>query len=164
MIEQLISLIKKNAGDEIINNPAIPDAKNEEAIQDVGRNLIDGLKDQVSQGNIQGLMSIFNNADISSLTKNPVVGQLIAKVTDSLAGKFGIAPQAARQISEGILPRVLGQFASKAKDPNDKDFDLQDIVKNLAGNSNVNAGDLLGSLMGSEGKGGLGSTIGKLFG
>src|SRR5690606_26430499 len=111
---------------------------------------------------IQGLMSIFNNADISSLAKNPVVGQLIAKVTDSLAGKFGIAPQSARQISEGILPRVLGQFASKAKDPNDKDFDLQDIVKNLTGNSNASAGDLLGSLMGSEGKGGIGGALGKM--
>jgi len=162
MIEQLISLIKKNAGEEIINNPAIPNSRNEEAIQDVGRNIVDGLKDQASQRNLQGLMSIFNNADVSSLTKNPIVGQLIAKVTESLAAKFGVAPQSARQISEGILPRVLGQFVNKAKDPNDKDFDLQDVVKNLTGNGN--AGDLLGSLMGSEGKGGIGNVLGKMFG
>ncbi len=164
MIDQLISLIRKNAGDEIIKNPAIPDAKNEEAIQDVGRNIVDGLKDQVSQGNIQGLMGIFNNADISSLAKNPIVGQLVAKVAESLAAKFGVAPQTARQISGNLLPRVLGQFVNKAKDPNDNDIDLQDVLKNLTGNGGVNAGDLIGSLTGSGGKGGLGGALGKMFG
>jgi hypothetical protein len=161
MIDQLMKLVRENAGDEIINNPAIPNEKNDEAVQEVGQNIIGGLKEQLSGGNIQEMASMFSGGATSG--SNPMVSQLIGKVAGSLAAKFGISPQTATQIAAGILPKVLNQFVNKTKDPNDNDFDLQDVLSKLGG-GNTNIGDLIGGMTGSSGKGGLGGTLGKMFG
>lgn len=161
MIDQLMKLVRENAGDEIINNPAIPNEKNDEAVREVGQSIIGGLKDQISSGNIQQLVSMFSGGAASG--SNPVVSQLISSVAGGLASKLGLSPQTATQIASGLLPKVLSQFVNKAKDPNDKDFDLQDILSNLGGGSG-NIGELLGGLTGSSGKGGLGGALGKMFG
>ena len=161
MIDQLMKLVRENAGNEIINNPAIPNEKNEEAVQEVGQSIIGGLKDQISGGNIQEMMSMFSGG--AATGSNPVVSQLISKVAAGLASKIGISPQVATQIAAGILPKVLNQFVDKTKDPNDKDFDLQDVLSNLGG-GNSNIGDLISGMTGSSGKGGLGGALGKMFG
>lgn len=155
-----MKLVRENAGDEIINNPAVPNEKNDEAVREVGDGIFNGLKDQISGGNVQEMMSMFSGGAVSG--NNPVVSQLISKIAGGLASKIGVSPQIATQIAAGILPKVLNQFVNKAKDPNDKDFDLQDVLSKLGG-SNSNIGDLIGGLTGS-GKGGLGGTLGKMFG
>lgn len=162
MIDQLMKLVRDNAGDEIINNPAIPDEKNDEAVQEVGQNILGGLKDQLSGGNIQEMMAMFNGGATSG--SNPVVSQLISKVAGGLASKLGVSPQVATSIAAGILPKVLGQFVNKTKDPNDNDFDLQDVMSKLGGDGNTNVGDLISGMTGSSGKGGIGGALGKMFG
>lgn len=162
MIDQLIKLVQDNAGDAIINNQAIPNQHNKAAIEDVATQMFSGLQDQVKQGNLAQLTSMFKNGGVSSLASNPIVTQLISKVAGSLASKFGVSPQSAQQIASSILPTVISKFVSKTNDPNDKDFDLQDIVKNFGGG---NIGDLLGQFGGGSGKGGgLGDALGKMFG
>lgn len=157
-----MKLVRDNAGDEIINNPAIPNEKNDEAVQDVSQNIVGGLQDQVSGGNIQQMLSMFNGGATSG--GNPMVSQLISRVAGSLGSKFGVSPQVATQIASSILPRVLNQFVNKTKDPNDNDFDLQDVMGKLGGGSNANIGDLIGGITGSSGKGGIGGALGKMFG
>ena len=158
MIDQLINLVRQNAGEAIVKNPAIPNEKNDEAIQDVAQNIFGGLKDQVQGGNLSSLVSMFSSG---ASTSNPAVSQIVSRVAGSLASKFGVSPQTAQQIASSILPVVMSQFVNKAKDPNDKDFDLQDIVSKVGG-GNVDAGDLLGKITG--GSGGIGGALGKMFG
>jgi hypothetical protein len=97
-------------------------------------------------------MDMFNNTNESSLMSNPAVAGIMTKVTSSLASKFGLSPQIAQQVASGLLPKVLSQFVNKAKDPNDKDFDLQDLLKNFGGGK---AGDLMGKITGGN--------LGKMF-
>jgi hypothetical protein len=162
MIDQLIKLVQENAGDAIVKNKAIPDQHNASAINEVGTQLFNGLQEQAKQGNIQQIVSMFKSGGASNLTNNPVVSQLINKVAASLGSKFGVSPQAAQQIATSLLPTVLSKFVSKTNDPNDNDFDLQDVMKNFGGG---NVGDLLGKLGGSSSGagGGLGDTLGKMF-
>jgi len=155
MIDQLVNLVRQNADDAIIKNPAIPNDQNNAAIQDVAQNIFGGLQDQVQGGNVSSILSMFNSGSSS----NPMVNQIIARVAGSLASKFGISQQTAQQIASGILPVVMNQFVNKTKDPNDNDFDLQDVISKVGG-GNINAGDILGKLGGS---GGIGGALGKMF-
>jgi hypothetical protein len=161
MLDQLVKLVHQNAGDAIVKNPAIPDQENNAAIQDVAQNILGGLQSQAKQGNTQDIMAMFQNGG-SSLSNNPMVGNIIANVAASLASKFGISPQIAQSIATTLLPKVLGQFVNKTNDPNDKDFDLQDMLGKFTGNSDV-AG-MLNKIGGSEGTGSTLGGLGKMFG
>jgi hypothetical protein len=161
MLDQLVKLVQQNAGDAIVKNPAIPDSQNNAAIQDVASNIFSGLQSQAQGGNVSQLMGMFQGGG-SSLTNNPVVAGIISKVAGSLASKFGVAPQTAQQIASTLLPKVMNQFVSKTNDPNDRDFDMQDMLKQFTGNGNI--GDMLGKFGGGKsGSEGIGGMLGKMF-
>jgi hypothetical protein len=160
MFNQLINLVKENAGDEIIRNPAIPDQRNDEAISDVTDEIDKGLEHEGKQGNVQNLVSLFKGNTSSGLTGNPMIKSIISNVTSRIASKFGVSGPQASQIAAGIVPKVLNGLINKTNDPNDRDFDLQDVLKKYTGNSNI--GDLIGQFTGGN-KGGLGESIGGFF-
>ena len=155
MIDQLIKLVQQNAGDAIVNNDAIPNQFNGAAIESVARQIMTGLQVRASQGDTQQVASLFNGADLSSLSGNPMVSQMITKVAGEFAGRFGVSPQMAQTIAAGLIPQVMNQFVNKTNDPNDSDFDLQDMLRGFTGNS---------GLVESESSGGLGSVLGKILG
>jgi hypothetical protein len=143
MLDQILKLVEQNAGDTIVKNDAIPNQFNKDAIQDVATQIYNGLQGQAKQGNVQELASVFKGGAVSS---NPMVDQIISTITGSLASKFNVSPQAASSIANSLIPVVMNQLVKKTSDPNDKDFDLQNMLKNLTGNSNV--GDMLSQVTG----------------
>jgi hypothetical protein len=50
MFENLINLVRQNAGDAVINNPAIPNEKNEEAVETASGSIISTLKNALAGG------------------------------------------------------------------------------------------------------------------
>lgn len=168
MIDQLIKLVEQNAGDAIVRNKAIPNQFNNAAIEDVAEQIFSGLKGQVSQGNMQQVASMFGGGNAASLANNPMVTQMVSNIAASFASKFGVSPQVAQSIASGLIPQVLNQFINKTNDPNDRDFDLQDMMRGFSGNSNLNINDVLGQLSGggspNQSLGGVGDVLGKLFG
>lgn len=160
MIDQLMKLVQQNAGDAIVNNNAIPNQFNGAAIESVAQQIFSGLQNGASKGDVQQVASLFNGANMSALANNPMVAQMIAKVAGEFAGKFGVSPQAAQSIAGGLIPQVMNQFINKTNDPNDSDFDLQDMLRGFTGNKGLNVGDLLGQGTG----GGLGNVLGKILG
>ncbi len=100
----------------------------------------------------------------NSLTSNPMVNQMVANIAGDFASKFGISPQVAQGVVSNLLPKVLNQLVSKTNDPNDNDFDLQDMMRNFSGNGSLDLGDLLGKVTGgSSSSGQLGDMLGKIF-
>lgn len=161
MLEQLIKLVQQNADDAIVKNQAVPNQFNSAAIQEVATQIASGLQQQAKQGNLQDVAGMFKGG--GSLSGSPVVTQIISNITGSLASKFGVSPQAAAGIANALIPTVMNQLVNKTNDPNDKDFDLQDIVKSVTGNSNV--GDILSQFTGNSSKegAGLSNVLGNLF-
>ncbi|MEJ1241509.1 DUF937 domain-containing protein [Chryseolinea sp. T2] len=157
MIDQLVKLVQQNAGDAIVNNNAVPNQFNNAAIQSVAQQIFSGLQSGAAQGNVQQVTSLFNGASVSSLASNPMVTQMISKVAGDFAAKFGVSPQTAQTIAAGLIPQVMNQFVNKTNDPNDSDFDLQDMLRGFTGNSGMNLGDVAG-------QGGIGSVLGKILG
>ena len=60
MLENLLALVKENAGDSIINNPAIPNQHNDAAIHTATDGIIDQLKSFTLSNGIGDITKIFS--------------------------------------------------------------------------------------------------------
>lgn len=163
MIDQLIKLVEQNAGEAIVNNNSLPNQYNNAAIEEVARQIFDGMQSQVNSGNMQQVMSMFQGGNMSSLVNHPMVAQIISNIAANFATKFGVSQQTARTIAMGLIPQVMNQLVNKTNNPNDRDFDLQDMLRGFTGNNSLNLDDVLGNLTGSSGQGGLGN-LGNVLG
>jgi uncharacterized protein YidB (DUF937 family) len=144
MFENLLNLVKENAGDAIINNTAIPNEHNDAAIETTTNGIIDGLKNQLGNGGLEGLSSMFQNGGNQNM-----IGNISQNVAGSLMQKFGIENSAAQSIVSSLIPVVMNKFVNKTNDPNDSSFDLQGIIGSLAGGGNTaGIGGMLGKMFG----------------
>lgn len=53
MFDKLIDLVRQNSGDGILNNNAIPNEKNEQAVQGAGNSIIATLQSALAGGKIK---------------------------------------------------------------------------------------------------------------
>jgi hypothetical protein len=134
MLENLLDLIKQNAGSAIINNPAIPNEQNDAAISEAGSSIVDGLKKMIASGNTQDVVNLFNHQG-GDIANTPAAQQLSGGLIQNLMDKFGIGQGAASSIASNLIPQVLQQLVHKTNDPNDNSFDIKSIVSHLAGGS-----------------------------
>jgi len=58
MLENLLNLVKEQAGDAIINNPAIPNERNEEAIAATGNSITSGLQSMIAGGGAKDVLRL----------------------------------------------------------------------------------------------------------
>ena len=128
MLDNLISLVKEQAGDAIIINPAIPNEKNEAAIGETASSIMSALQSQVSGGNIQNVLNMFSGGNVAD---SPAAAAISRNVVQNLAGKFGIDGAQASQMVQTMLPGILNSLVSKTNDKNDSSFDLQDIISKI---------------------------------
>ena len=159
MIEPLSKLVEESAQQTIVQNKAIPDQFNNAAIKEVTNQIFTSLKGQVSQGNMQQVIAMFQTNAGRTMGANPVVTTIISSVTTSLQSKFGISPEVAQSVANGLVPQVMSQVIRKANDPHDIEFDLQQMMRGMTGNTSLD----ISGMIGQQPKGALG-TIGNVFG
>lgn len=149
MFETLLNLVQQNAGQSVINNPAVPNDQNDNVMQTVTGSIMNGLGQQAQGGGLGSLLGMVTGQS-GSMDNHPAVQGVQQNVQQDLMGKLGISPQVAMSIAGALVPIVLNKLMHKANDPND---------------SSVDAGSLLSSLGGGGGQGGgLGGMLGGLFG
>jgi hypothetical protein len=148
MLENLFDLVKQQAGDTIINNPAIPNQKNEEAVQEAGNSVVDTLKGALSGGQMNDVLSMFANGQANA--SQPVVQQATGNFIERLQSKFGLDNTQASGIAKSLIPNVMNQLAQKTANPNDNSFDVQQIFNQLSGGktNGLNIQSMLGKLKG----------------
>lgn len=157
MLENLINLVKEQAGDTIISNPAIPNERNDEAIETASHSIAGSLQQMISSGNVTDVMQLFNG---HSATDAPAVQNISGDLTRNFMEKFGLNQQAAGSITSGILPGILGKLIHKTNDPSDNSFDLQSIFNTLTNGKaeGINIQDIFSKFKGSLDKNGDGHT------
>lgn len=183
MFDQLSELVKQFGGEAVVNNPAVPNEQNEAVMKEAEGSILSGLKDMVSSGNIGDLTGMLNGQSPID-GNNPVVKQLTDKVTGNLGEKFGLSSDAAGSVAGGLIPQILGGLLNKAKDPNEKGFDMSDLIGAISGGKGGGLMDAVSKYGGQFGldqngdgkldmqdamaavtkKGGLGGLLGGLFG
>lgn len=162
MFDNLLNLVKEHAGDAIVNNPAIPNEKNDEAISATTTSIVDTLKSQITSGNLNSIMDMFKGGG-AAVNSSSVGTNVQANVVTDLMKKFGVDNAQATQIANTLVPKVMESFVKKTNDPNDKSFDVSSIVSSLGG-SDI-AKNLLNSDIGkSVTSGGIGGMLKGLFG
>ncbi len=154
MLDNLINLIKQNAGDSIINNPSVPNEKNDAAIQETGNSIVDTLKNALAGGNMKDILGMFTKGNVDS--SNPVVQQATNGAASNLQQKLGIGEQEASKIAGSLVPNVMNQLAQKTADPSDHSFNIQDIFNKLSGGktSGMNVAGLMDKFKGGLDKDG----------
>lgn len=131
MVDNLNNLVKENADAAIINNAAIPNERNEEAVQEASSAIEDTLKTSLSSGNVKEVANLFNSTG-ENVSTNPVTQQATNNLTGRLQNRFGLNVQQAANIANNLIPTVLKKLVQKTADPNDKSFDLQKIFNEVS--------------------------------
>ena len=146
MLENLFNLVKDNSTDAVINNPAIPNEKNDEVVADATHSVADGLQGLLAGGGLQKLLSMFNdnnNLGSGGLLSNPIVGNIISSFKNKLTNKYDVSGTEADNISTGLIPNVLSGLINKTNNPNDSSFSIGSIINSLTGESkNGNEGGI----------------------
>lgn len=172
MLEQLMGLIQDHSQEAIVKNPAIPNEKNQDAMQTIMSSVTNGLKNQVvgGQGGLGALTSLLGGQtglSAGSLMSNPIVANIAQQAITSLMQKFGLDKTAAAGIVSQVLPNVMNSLITKTNDPNDTSFNLNDITGAFAdGQFDMNdVKNIAGKFMSENGGGsGVGGMLGGLFG
>ena len=144
MLDQLLKLVKENAGDAIINNPGVPNQKNDLAISTAATSIFDNLKGQANLGNLGSLMDMLKGG--GDLASNPMVKKISTGVIGDLIAKVGLDKAVAAGIVNKLLPMIINQLQNKVNDPKDSSLGLDDIIGALGGGKG--AGGMLGKLKG----------------
>jgi hypothetical protein len=182
MLKELFSLVRESAGDSVINNPDIPNEKNDEVVAEATNTVASGLRNVVAGGGLPSLVSMFNNKGTGSagLLSNPIVNMMIGHFAGKLMSKYNISGNQASNVASSLIPSTLSNLINKSNDPADEGFSLEKLLRSITGgqtdqvveeekskgNSGFNLQDILSQFSG-EGKqpgGGLMDIIGKLAG
>ncbi len=150
MLENLNSLVKQNADSAIINNTAIPNERNEEAVQEASTAIEDSLKTSLSGGNVKEVANLFNSAG-ENVTTNPVTQHATGNFIDRLQSRFGLDVQQAANVANNLIPTVLKRLVQKTSDPADNSFNLQKIFNEVSnGKTNgLNVQEMMTKIKGS---------------
>lgn len=128
MLKNLENLIREKAQAAIVDNPAIPNEKNEAAIEAASSSITDVLRQKLSNGDVNGLINSFKNPSGQQATSTEVADTFTSKLEG-----LGINLDSAKAIAASLIPGILAKFTQKTNDPNDSSFDFQDIVSQIAG-------------------------------
>ncbi len=148
MLKNLIELVKESAGDAIINNPAVPNERNNDVIKAATDSLFKALQGTAKKQGVTSIRDMFAQGG-ENAAQSPVVNKISANVAGDLMKKFGLDKGVASNIVAMLVPIVLSKLVNKTNDPSDNSFGLDDIIGSLAGGKK---GGLLGSLKSLLGK------------
>ena len=131
MLDNLLNdLVKQYAGSAVINNPAVPNEKNESAISSITDGILSGLKQHAVGGGLNSIIGMLTQSgNVDATTSQNVQGSVI----DSLVGKLGLGKGVASGIAASIVPSILGALSKNSADKSNTAFDPSSILSSLTG-------------------------------
>jgi hypothetical protein len=167
MLKELFDLVKNNATESVVNNPAVPNEMNDEVVAEATDTVASGLRNMVAGGGLQSIISMFTGGggqqpSNSSLLNNPIVSMMIGHFVGKLTNKFNMNSGTANQVASGLIPQVLTSLVNKANDSNDGSFSLDGLLNSITGgqlsqqqqSNGINLQDIIGQLGGGQQNGG----------
>lgn len=155
MLDQLINVIKDQAVDHFVNKSEVPNEQAEQAAEVTGQSILEGLTEQLKDGNITEITDLLNGRS-SDLSSNPMVKNIMENLSGKLGNQFGLENNSAEQagsVLPGLMENVIGKFMSPKKE--DAAFNVNDLVNQVAGDAvkdkmNDMLGDALGNIFGGK--------------
>jgi uncharacterized protein YidB (DUF937 family) len=138
MLDQLINLVKEQAGDAIVNNPEVPNQHNNAVIEETATTIMNTMKGHASSGNMNDITSLLKGGNTSN---NPLVSIITQQVSSKLTSKFGLSNNAVNSVVSNLIPTVMSKLSHKTNDPEDNSFSFEGIMGAIGGGN-----DILGNL------------------
>jgi hypothetical protein len=134
MLDQLLGLIQEHSQQAIVQNPEIPNEKNQEVMQTLMGSITGGLQEQAQSGNVQGIMGLLSGKETGGgIMNNPIVASIAGKAVAAIMQKFGLSSGSAGGIVSSVLPGVLGGLINKTSNPSDNSLDFNSVLGGLLG-------------------------------
>ena len=92
-------------GIAIINNPAIPHERNDEAINEASSSIAGGLQNMLSSGGAQNILKMFRGGQ--SICSSDVTRNVSGSVIENLMNDLAPDQSAAGGIANNIVPNVI---------------------------------------------------------
>jgi len=137
MINQLMELVRDSGQQTVVENPEVPNEKNEAVMEEASSSIHCGLKDMLQTGGPGALKRLFEGVQ-SGDNDNPAVQQVANQFSGNLTQKLGIGSGTAKSIAGKLIPAVLGKLMNRSK--------------NAESDSSFSIGNILGSLSGGDGQ------------
>ncbi len=152
MLDNLMNLIKGNSREAVINNPAIPNDKNNAAMEAAGTSILGTLKNYLSNGKIKEVLAYIKKHGIGGGEADCIVKQATADYSNNLQKDMNLSEADATSVAEKVVPATMTQLANKTADPLDSSFNIQDIFSKLSGekSSKFNFQDMLNKFDGGK--------------
>ncbi|WP_295667253.1 hypothetical protein [uncultured Mucilaginibacter sp.] len=130
MFEKLFLLVKNNAGRAVIDNPEIPEKYHEAVINEASSSIIEVLKGQMETGKVKDLVRFFQ---FSGFYNKSLVASIVNKFANKLNKFYGLAPEPAMHAAQLLIPPVMEEMVKQAKNEQNKDFGLSNLLSKLTG-------------------------------
>jgi len=109
MLEQILSMIRTQGLDSVINNPAVPNEHNEGVLQAAGSSIADALKSMIAGGQIDQIGALSANP------AHPAMQQMQQGFAEKVKQQFGISGDVAGNIAGSLIPAVIQQIGQKGQ-------------------------------------------------
>ena len=141
----MLNSIVKNIAPEVLSAVTGKFGLNQEmgdrAVDTTKESLQEGVSNEISKGNLDGLLSMFNSGGTGE--NNSTFQALSSKLSGDYIQRLGLSPDIASQISDHVLPLVLNKISSMLGGKVDK----ESLTNALSTGGLISkAGDLLGGL------------------
>ena len=137
MLKELFDLVKQAAQGNVIDNPEVPNDKNNEIVADATDTVASGLRNIVAGGGAESLLSLFGKkpeaGDTNGLRSNPIVSMMIGYFANKLMNKHSMDSGQANNIAGSLIPDVLKNLTNKIHDPSDHGFSLDTLLNSITG-------------------------------
>ncbi len=140
MFEQLTQLVQQFGQQDIVDNVAVPNEHNDAVMTEASTSILSSLKNVASQsGGLEMLARLFQGNNASDVS-NPVVSMLTNELSGSLGEKFGLDGASASGVATSLIPKVLGALIGGAKDPNNNEIQMNDVIAAISGGDTKSGG------------------------
>ena len=130
MLDKIVDLIRNNASGAVVNNPAVPNEKNESAIRQGGNSIIETLKGALASGRLNDVLGYFKNGGSGN---SDLVNEATVNYSRDLQTNLGLNEKDATDVAAKVIPSSMNELANKTNDPADNGFNIQDIFNQLSG-------------------------------
>ncbi|MEZ5016265.1 MAG: DUF937 domain-containing protein [Flavipsychrobacter sp.] len=151
MFDELMQIVQQASQKDVVENNNIPNEYNDAVMNEAGASIMGSLQNMLASGQTKDVVSLLKNENTND---SPAMGVISNNFIDSITEKLGIDKGVASNIAASILPQIINSFLNKAQDPNDKSFDMSNIINalNNNGSNNTNSvSDLISSVGGKFG-------------
>lgn len=144
MLDNIINLVKEEALKSITNNADVPAEKKEAAVETTASSIVDGIKSQLSGGNVSDLIGMFTGG---SKANSSLTDSIQTSVISALVEKVGLSKGVANTIATTVIPAVMAMISKKNNDSSDS-FDIGSIIESVSGDKKGGLLDAIGGIFG----------------